>query len=53
MKHKFHAIGAIPKSNIKTIVRDQIDTTNMQLHDSSRSCLGTDTSMKSGDVKLI
>jgi hypothetical protein len=51
--NKYYAVGAIPKSNIKIVIRGKIDIPYTQMHDRSLSCLGTDTSMKSGGVKLI
>jgi len=44
---KHHAVGTVPKSNRKT------DTTNTHIHDLSLSWLGTDTTIKSGRVKLL
>ena len=48
-------VGTVPKSNIKIVQRDKIDTTKTQIrvHDRSISWLGTDTSIKSGGVKLV
>jgi hypothetical protein len=42
---KYHLDGKIPNSNIKIAERGKIDTPNTQIHDSSRSGLGTDTSI--------
>ena len=42
-----------PKSNIKTVKRGKMDSTNSQLHDRSLFGLGTSTSIKSGWVKLL
>jgi len=50
---KYHTVGIIPKSNIKILERGKIDTSNTQIHDRSLSLLGTDTSIKSGGVKLV
>jgi hypothetical protein len=49
---KYHTVGIIPKSNIKILERGKIYTSNTQIHDRSLSFLGTDTSIKSGGVKL-
>ena len=48
-------VGTVPKSNIKIVQRDKIDTTktHIRVHDRSISWLGTDTSIKSGGVKLV
>jgi hypothetical protein len=46
-------VGTIPKSNIEIVERGKIYTTNAQIHDSSLPWLGTDTSIKSGGVKLV
>jgi len=45
--------GTVSKSNIKIVGRGKIDTSNTQRHGRSLFWLGTDTSMKSGDVKLV
>ena len=37
----------------KIVERVTIDTPNTQIHDHSLSRLGTDTSIKSGSVKLV
>jgi hypothetical protein len=42
---KYHLDGRIPISNIKIAERGKIDTPNTQIHDSSRSGLGTGTSI--------
>jgi hypothetical protein len=39
---------ATPKSNIKIVERDKIDSTSARIHDRSLSWLGTGTSIKSG-----
>ena len=46
-------MGTIPKSNIKIVERGKIDIPKTQIHDYSLSWLGTDTSIKSGGVKLV
>jgi hypothetical protein len=38
---------------MKIIERSKIDTPSTQIHDLSLSWLGTDTSIKSGGVKLV
>ena len=50
---EYHTVGTIPKSNIKIIERGKIDTHDKQIHDSSHSWLGTSTSLKSGEVKVV
>jgi len=50
---KYHTVCTIPKSNIKIVERGKIDTHNTQIHDSLISWLGTDTSIKSGRIKLV
>jgi hypothetical protein len=47
----YHTVRTIPKFNSKiqkcTVVRrGKIDTSNTQMHDRSRSCLGSGTSIK-------
>ena len=42
---KYHLDGKIPKSNIKIAERGKIDTPSTQINDSSRSGLGTGTSI--------
>jgi hypothetical protein len=37
----------------KIIERGKIDTPNTQIHDFSFSCIGTGTSITSGEVKLV
>jgi hypothetical protein len=32
---KFHIVGTVPKSNIKIVERDKMDTPNTQIHDRS------------------
>jgi len=51
-KQKYHTVEMVPKSNSKIIERGQIDTPTTHIHASSLSQLGTDTSIKSGGVKL-
>ena len=53
MIKKYHIVGRVPQYNSKIVGRGKIDTPNTQVRDSSLPCLGTDTSMKSGRVKLI
>ena len=51
---KYYTVRTILKSNIKIVGRGKIDTSNAaQIHDHSLSWLGTDTSIKSGGVKLV
>ena len=50
---KKHIVGTIPKSKIKIVERGKIDTLRTQIHDRSLSWLGTDTSIRSGGVKLV
>jgi hypothetical protein len=45
-------VRTIPKSTIKIVERDRIDTANTQIHDRSLSWLGTGMSIKTGRVKL-
>ena len=40
-------------SNIKIIEIGKIDKSKMQIHDGSFSWLGTGTSIKTGEVKLV
>jgi hypothetical protein len=42
-----------PKSNIKIVERDKIETPNKQIHDHCLFWLGTVTSIKSDGVKLL
>jgi hypothetical protein len=49
----YHTVRTISKSNIKIIVKVKIDTTYKQIHNHSLSWFGTDTSIKSGEVKLV
>jgi hypothetical protein len=42
----------ISKSKIKIVERGKIDTCNTHIHDRSLSWLDTDTSIKSGGLKL-
>ena len=41
------------KSNIKIVKTGNIETPNAYIHDNSLSWLGTDTSVKSGRIKLF
>ena len=50
---KYYNVRTVPKSNRKIAERGKIDTPNTQIYDSSLSMLGTDTSIKSGRVKLV
>ena len=52
-KKKYHTVGIIPKSNIKIVDRDKIDTPDTQVHDRALSWLDTGTSITSGSVKLL
>jgi len=45
MKTKNTTVGTIPKSNIKIVERDKIDTSSTQIHDRLLSWLGTVTSI--------
>jgi hypothetical protein len=42
---KYHAIGTVPKSNIKIVERGKIDMPNTQIHECSPTWLGTYTSI--------
>ena len=54
MKNKeYHTVGTTPKSYIKIVERDTIKPTNIPIHDHSLSRFDTDTSIKSGGVKLV
>jgi hypothetical protein len=48
MEKKYNTVKTIPKSNIRIIEREKIDTTN-KIHDRSLSWLGPGTSVKSSD----
>jgi hypothetical protein len=37
MKKKYCTVGTVPKSNIKIVERDKIDTPNTQIHDPTPS----------------
>jgi hypothetical protein len=50
---KKNVIGTVPKFKNNIEERDKIDTTNTQIHDRSLSWLGTDTSIKRGEVNLV
>ena len=52
MEKKYNTVKTIPKSNIRIIEREKIDTTN-KIHDRSLSWLGTGTSVKSSVAKLV
>ena len=52
-KKSNHSVGTNPKSNIKTTEKDQIDTSNTQIHDRSLFWLSTCTSITSGRIKLV
>ena len=43
----------VPKFNSKNRKKGEIDTPKTQMHDRLLSWLGTDTSIKSGGVKLV
>ena len=45
-------VRIVPKSNLKFKERDKINTPTIQVHDRSLSYLGTETSIKSDEVKL-
>jgi hypothetical protein len=53
MKTKNTTVGTIPKSNIKIVERDKIDTSNTQIHDRSLSWCGTGTLINSGGVNFM
>jgi len=53
VRKKCHTVGTVPKFKNNIEERDKIDTTNTQIHDRSLSWLGTDTSIKTGEVKLV
>ena len=44
--NKYFTFGTVLKSNRKMTERDQINTINKQIHDSSLSLFGTDISIK-------
>ena len=50
---KYNTAGTVPKSNIKIVERDTVDTPNTQIHNRSLSWLGTGTSIKSGGAKIV
>ena len=50
---KYHTVGTVPKFNRKIQYRGKTDTPNTQIHDNSLSWLGTVTSIKDGEVKLV
>ena len=47
-KKKYHTDRTFPKSNIKIVERDKMDTPDTQVHAHFLSWLGTGTSVKSG-----
>ena len=53
MKKKYCTVGTVPKSNIKIVERDKIDTPSTQIHDRTPSRVATGTSLKSDGVKRI
>jgi len=50
---KYHTVGTVPKFNRKMIENGQIYALNIQIHDRSRSWLGTVTSVKRSGAKLV
>ena len=50
---KYHTVPTMPNINIKIVERGIFDIPNTQIHDRAFSLLGTVTSIKSGEVKLI
>ena len=46
-------IRIVPKFNEQNVQTEKIVTLSTHIHDRSISCLGTDTSMKSGGAKLV
>ena len=44
-KGKYHTVGPTPKSNIKNVERDAIDSPNAQIHARSLFWLGAGTTM--------
>ena len=53
MENKYHTVGTVPKSNRQIVETGRIDTPNTQIHDCLLCWLGTDTSIKSGRVRLV
>jgi len=49
---KYHTVRTVLQSSIKIVESGKIGTPSTQLHERSFSWLGTDTSIKSGGVKL-
>jgi len=49
----YHTVETFPKSNRKIVERGKIDTSDIEIHDSSLYWLGTDTSIKNGGLKLV
>ena len=52
-KQKYHTVGTISKFNLKITKTCKIDTTNAHTQDRSLSGFDTDTSIKSGRIKLV
>jgi hypothetical protein len=52
-KNKNTTVGTIPNLNIKIAERGNIDTPSTQIHESPLSCLGTGTSIKCDEAKLV
>jgi hypothetical protein len=50
--NKYRTGGSFPKSNGQYCRKRKNDTPNTQIHDHSLSLPGTDTSLKSGGVRL-
>ena len=50
---KYHAVGPIPKFNLKIVERRKIDTPNTQIHDGLISWLCTDASLKSDRTNVV
>ena len=50
---KMNNTNTIPKSNLKMVERDNIDTPKTQIHDCELSRFGTGTAIKCGGIKLI
>ena len=51
-KKNYHTVRTIPKSNIKIVERDKIDTPDTQIHDRPLSSQIAGTSVKRGGVKI-
>ena len=52
-RKKYHSVRKLSKSIIKIIERGKLETSCTQIHDHSHTCLSTETSRKSGGVKLV